>query len=138
MSITNSIYQVIKNNTEITSLLSTYKDLPSVFTVEPIPDDVKEPYIIISQNISAIPNDTKTTQGKEITRDIRMYSKSRSLIEIENIAEKVRKTFHRKNVFIEGHKTIICNVTGPLQAPSGDEEIQGLILTINLILEEEI
>ena len=129
-------YDVMRTHEPLTQSLDIFNNRPAIFTYEPIPEPVVGPYIITSGDVADVPEDTKDTTGRRITRDIRLYAPASGTAEvIEGLAEIIRTLFHRVDLTVTGHKCIYTNVTGPIEV---DEVLEALvyarILTVEVFL----
>ena len=134
-----AIHTALVDDVELRSLIGTYKGAPAVFT-QPLPQDAKKglPYVIISGVIADNDFDTSTTRGREIGLNLRCYSQiSTDSTDIENIAERLRKIFHRVKVPVGGYKTLDVTVSGPINAPTSSPDLLGRVLALTFTLEEE-
>lgn len=109
---TKALYNVLANDGTLTTLLGYsshyYRiegvDRPCIFTVDPAPKGADLPYIIVNP-VSDVPEDTKTTEGRNFVRDIRCYTASGgSSYLVEETAERVWTLLHRnKTIVIDGY-----------------------------------
>lgn len=128
-----AFYSVLNGDSTLTDDLSSFNGRASIFTYEPIPKDVDKPYIITTGEISNEAEDTKDTEGRRITRDIRVYApESGDSILIESLAERIRTLFHRSSISITGFKTIYVNVSGPVNV--NEENVYGRVLSVEVLL----
>lgn len=131
---TQAIYNRLISDTTLTAKLATYKGLPAVFTIEPIPEDAELPYIVISNPISDIPFDTKTTLGREMVIDVRCYTNDTgSKVAVEDIAERVRELFHRQRIDVNGYANLIANCDGMYFTL--EDGAYGIVVTIRFIFK---
>jgi hypothetical protein len=134
--ITAPIHDRMSSDVTLASLLNTYGGLPAVFTTDPSPGDAIPPYIVSAGEVSQPPWDTKTSRGRQITRDVRCYApNSGSVAVVEAMAERVRALFHRHLLVIPGFDTIIAECFGPIVADERD--IYGRIVTVSLTIQEQ-
>lgn len=137
-AITQAIHGKIEGDTELTGMLATYEGRPAIFTYEPVPEDAVKPYIIaaghVSDNYEGI--STKTRAGRDIIRDIRCYADRGDMAKLEDIAERIRRLFHREPLTIMGWKTVRVNASGPIAGPP-ENAAHGLIVTISFTIQEE-
>jgi hypothetical protein len=133
--ITEALYDVLAGDTVLQSLLSTYKGKPAVFTIDPAPKDAVLPYIVAASIPVQIPSDTKTSRGRVIWRDIRIYdAQTGSAALIESIAERVRELLHRELLIIPGYSWLLTECAGPISA---DEDLAyGRIVTAKITLQQ--
>ena len=125
---TAGIYNQLANDSTLTALLTDYNGVHAIFTIEPIPGDADYPYIVISQ-VTMTPDDTKSTQGREILWDVRCYTEATGTkATVESIAEQVRSLLHRYALVITGYTTIVAEVSNIIDAPQEDG-VYGIILT---------
>jgi len=132
-------YDLMNGEITLTQSLDTFNNRACIFTYEPIPEPVVGPYIITSGDVADVPEDTKDTTGRRITRDIRLYAPaSGTATVIEGLAEIIRTLFHRSSLSVPGFKTIYVNVTGPIEV---DEVLEALVyarvLTVEVFLVTE-
>ena len=133
---TAAIYSKMNGDATLTALLNSYNGNPAVFSGDRIPDNAELPYITISGNIAVSRADTKTTQGREILRDIGCWDhQSSSVLNVENIAERVHDLFHRVALTITGHTNWLTEASGPITTPP-EEGVFGRIVTLRIISEE--
>jgi len=134
--ITKAIYQRLAGDATLTGMLSTYKTKPAIFTVDPAPEDAEFPYIVTAGSPVQTPYDTKTSQGRQIWRDVRCYTdKSGSAATVESIAERVRELLHRQNLSDTAFSTIWAECEGPTVADDG--ESYGRIVTLKITVVEQ-
>ena len=133
--ITQTIYNKLAGDGELTYQLATYEDDPAIFTTDPAPGNAELPYIVTAGEVSSRPFDTKQTRGRELMRDVRCYTAASGSAEVvETIAERVRALFHRQALTIEGFGWLWGNCTGPIVAD--EENAYGRIVTLTLVVEE--
>lgn len=133
--LTPGIYDILTEDGVLTSLLASYNGIPAVFTIDPAPGNAELPYIVTAGEVVQLPFDTKTTLGRDATRDVRCYSEATgSTVVIEAIAERVRTLLHRQAVVIDGFEWLVSNVIGPIVADELDA--YGRILSLRLIAQE--
>lgn len=137
-AINKAIYERMANDTNLTSLLSTYKGTPAIFTIPTLPTDVEFPFITANEDFSNLPFDTKDVGGRQITRFIRVFVEATgSRVLLDTIADRIRFLFHRKHneMVIEGFQPIIINAVGP-EFLSTDERIYGVEFEIRFVMQE--
>ena len=126
-----AIFQKLISNENITNNVSEYLGYPSIFTVEPIPTDVELPYVIASQ-VSEVPNETKTKDGRSILIDIRIYTNEDGNISlIENLVEEIYQMFHNKEISTNDFENYLLRV---VEISNADEEkVYGRIVSIRAL-----
>lgn len=133
ISVTDVFYAKLSGDESIVQSLSRFNNRPAIFTYEPVPKGVEGNYIITVGAVADDENDTKTSIGRRILRDIRCYSPATgSALIVESIAERVRSLFHGGNVSITGFKVIDISVSGPRVLDERD--YYGRVLSVNLLL----
>lgn len=134
--LTQALYNVLAGDATLTALLATYGGNPAIFTTEPVPGDAEMPYIISAGAVAQESNDTKTGQGRIVTRDIRCYSGVTGSAEtVEDIAERARALLHRQALTISDYEWLITVASGPMAAD--EEDAYGRIVTIRVFVEKE-
>jgi len=130
-----AIFQKLIANGNITSNVSEYLNYPAIFTVEPIPTDVNLPYIIVSQ-VSEVPNDTKTSDGRELLVDIRIYTqRNGNLNVLESLTEEVYQEFHNEIVVVDNFQNYLLRVVDIVN--SDEEEAYGRIVSIRALFSKK-
>jgi hypothetical protein len=133
--LTEAIYNRLAGDGTLAVMLSQYQGTPSVFTIDPAPGDAKLPYIVTSGEVTQVPFDTKTTRGRSLIRDVRIYAEADgSVVTIEAMAERVRYLLHRQTLTIAGFAWVISDVSGPIVADEPGK--YGRILSLSLIAQE--
>jgi len=134
--ITAAIYDKLAADSTLVGLLTSYKGSPAIFTTDPAPGDAVLPFIVSAGEVSQAPFDTKTTQGRDLIRDVRCYADADgSAVVIEAIAERVRAVLHRQALTIAGYRWIISDCTGPITADERD--VYGRVISLSLKAQEE-
>lgn len=132
--LTQAIYDVLAGDATLTGLLNTYGGQPAVFTTDPAPGDAAMPYIVTAGEVAQEPFDTKTTEGRIATRDVRCYTaESGSAAVVEAIAERVRQLLHRQEISIAGYDWVMAECSGPIAAD--EQEAYGRIVTVRMTIE---
>ena len=135
MNLTEAIYTRMANDATLAALITEYKGEPAIFTTDPAPGEATLPYVISAGEVAQSPNDTKTTRGRQVWRDIRCYAPATGSAEtVEEIAERVRTLFHRHELEVDGYETYIAECSGPIAAD--EEDAYGRIVTLRLMLQE--
>lgn len=131
LELRSKIFQKLISNENITNNVSEYLGYPSIFTVEPIPTDVELPYIIVNQ-VSEVPNETKTKDGRSILIDIRIYTNEDGNISlIENLVEEIYQMFHNKEISTNDFENYLLRV---VEISNADEEkVYGRIVSIRAL-----
>jgi len=131
LELRSKIFQKLISNENITNNVSEYLGYPSIFTVEPIPTDVELPYVIVSQ-VSEVPNETKTKDGRSILIDIRIYTNEDGNISlIENLVEEIYQMFHNKEISTNDFENYLLRV---VEISNADEEkVYGRIVSIRAL-----
>ncbi len=133
--ITAAIYGRLAGDETLVGLLSEYGGGPAIFTTDPAPGDAALPYIVTAGEVVQAPWDTKTTRGRQLTRDVRCYAADEgSAATVEAIAERVRALLHRHELVISGYETIVADCGGPIVADETDA--YGRIVSVNLKIED--
>ncbi|ADU50169.1 hypothetical protein Tmar_0044 [Thermaerobacter marianensis DSM 12885] len=137
-ALTQALYDRLAGDTELRTMLGTYKGQPAIFTAPP-PGDAGEaayPMIVTLGAVSDTPDDTKTSRGREVQRDITCYTLADgSMSQVEAIAERVRQLLHRQPLAVDGYHVWLAEVNGPILAET-DDTVYGLTLTVRLRMEE--
>lgn len=133
--LTATLYDVMASDGALVALLASYKGLPGVFAIDPVPGDAALPYVVTAGEVSQLPWDTKQCRGREIIRDIRAYAEADgNNIPIEAIAERVRALFHRRALTIQGYTWLISSVNGPIAAD--EDGYYGRVVSLTVKAQE--
>jgi len=142
--LSKAIYQMLINDTTVTSLLSTYHGGPAVFTFAPYPEDAVKPLIITEGSVSDSARDTKTTIGDDIRRDVRCYTdETGDQMPVEQLGQAVKELFHRHEEKLQSYMTgfgvVKCWADGPRAANvhTVDEFVYGRIVSLTVWLTRD-
>jgi hypothetical protein len=134
--LTAALHERLAGDATLTGMLAVYQGSPAVFTVDPAPGDALLPYIVTAGEVAQTADDTKTSRGRTILRDVRCYAEADgSAVVIEAIAERVRELLHRQALDIPGYRWILSDCAGPVVADELDA--YGRIVTLSLTAQEE-
>lgn len=135
-AISSAIYHRLAGDATLSGMLATYAGAAAVFTVDPVPDDARMPYVVIPPALATAPRDTKTTRGREVIHAIRCYTPATgSTKAVDAIAERVRALLHRQPLTVAGFGVYIADATGPSTGPE-EKDAYGRIVTIRLTMQE--
>lgn len=130
--LTDTFHDKMSGDSTLADLLASYMGEPAVFTIDPAPGDAMMPYIVTTGEVAQTPEDTKTTLGREMFRDIRCYDDAGDdARRIEAIAERVRALFHRQALVIDGYEWMLSECSGPIVADEGDA--YGRVISVRVI-----
>ena len=130
----------------VTSGVSTFRGVPSIFATSPIPPSATGRYIVVRDAHSDEPWDTKQMDqpadgyvgslGRIVVFDIGIYEdQTGDGSALENLSKIVRDAFHRYQLPVSGFGTLIARASGPINA-SDDEimenQVEGRIVTVSL------
>ena len=134
-ALSEAIYDLMTGDATLVGLLATYRDGAAFFTTDPPPGDATKPYGVSAGEVATSPWDTKTTEGREVYRDVRFYTDAGgSAVTVEALAERARALLHRQTLIVDGFSVIVAECSGPVQADEPDA--YGRIVTIRFIMEE--
>lgn len=132
--LTQAIYDVLAGDATLGALLGVYRDLPAIFTTDPAPDDeeLKDlAYIVTAGQVVDTPEDTKTSESRDLWRDVRCYAPDTGrAVTVEAIAERVRTLLHRQPLTIEGFTWVWSMCAGPIVAD--EEHTYGRVVTVQV------
>lgn len=135
LELRSKIFQKLISNENITNNVSEYLGYPSIFTVEPIPTDVELPYVIVNQ-VSEVPNETKTQDGRNVLIDIRIYANEDGNISlIENLVEEIYQMFHNQEISTNNFENYLLRVVEILNA--NEEKVYGRIVSIRALFSKK-
>jgi len=125
----------------ITGLITEFLGEPAVFTKRPVDDDAVLPFIVISEDVSITDADGLTSDRPVVMRDIFAYGhQPDDYRAIEQIGYAVRELFHRESfsLIVTDYDVIEIIATGPIAAPTSDDEIIGRVVTLTIQLRSTI
>jgi len=137
-ALTKALYERLAGDATLQGMLGTYRGQPAIFTAPPPGDADGDAYpmIVTMGAISDAPDDTKTSRGREVQREITCYALADgTMAVVEAVAERVRKLLHRQPLAVEGWQVWLAEVSGPTLAETS-ETVYGLALTVRLRMEE--
>ena len=133
--VTAGLYDRLAGDATLVGLLASYEGNPAIFTMDPAPGNAGLPYIVSAGEVAQTPFDTKTTRGRDLIRDVRIYAfADGSTVLIEAIAERVRALLHRQELNINGFVWLVSDCSGPIVADEPDT--YGRIISLSLKAEE--
>jgi len=133
--IAQALYTALASDVTLTGLLATYEAAPAIFTTDPAPADAVLPYIVAASIPVDMAFDTKTTLGRTIWRDIRIYAEALgSVVLIDQIAERVRALLHRQTLTVAGYDWVLSDCAGPISADV--DLVYGRIITVKITLDK--
>lgn len=134
-AITKAIVDLLKTDHQLVAMLPVYKGEPTIYSTDPAPGETPSPYIVTAGEVVHLAWDTKTSRGRDVVRDVRVYAPAEgSAVIVEEISDRVRVLLHRMPLNVNGFRWIISEVTGPVVADETD--YYGRILSLNLKIEE--
>lgn len=135
-ALTKAIYERLASDPELRAMLATYQGHPAIFTGDP-PGDAQFPMILVHGPHSDTPDDTKTSLGREVMRDIACYTEGTgSVADVEAIAERVRQLFHRASLPVDGYRVWLVQASGPTTSSDRDDKVQGRVVTLRLRMQQ--
>lgn len=141
LELNKPLFTAMEANSALTSELATYTGKgvtkPAIFMQDPAPKDAVLPYIVAGSIPGDRPDDTKNCFGREVFRDIRIYTKGDGDTElVEQLAETIRAMFHRNRtaLSIDGFAVNGISASGPVSADGLD--VYGRIITLRINLTE--
>lgn len=134
-AITQAIYDRLSQDGTLVGWLSKYQGGPAVFTTDPAPGDAVLPFIVTAGQVTDSAFDTKTSQGRQVWRDVRCYAEANGDASlVEDMAERVRTLLHRHRLAIDGQETWVAECSGPVKAD--EQDVYGRVVTVRLIFME--
>lgn len=143
LDLTTPLYSALAANATVTNKLAIYKgkdgvEKPAIFMQDPAPKDAALPYIIAGSIPGDRPDDTKNCFGREVYRDLRIYTKNDGdNLKVEEIAEEIRSMFHRNRTALNVSGFVVTGISasGPMSTDS--LEVYGRIVTLRISLSED-
>lgn len=133
--LTAAIYNVLAGDATLVGMLNTYQGQPAIFTTDPAPGDAVLPYVVTPGEIAQVAFDTKTTRGRDATRDVRCYTAaSGSAMTVEAIAERVRALLHRQAIAIDDFNWVLALCSGPIEAD--EQDAYARIVSVRMKIQE--
>jgi hypothetical protein len=139
VNLTAAIYNRLASDSILVGWLADYQGSPAIFTDDRLPgseggDAPEFPYVWSHGEVANEPWDTKTSLGRSPTRDIVAYHEHRATVEVEQIAERIYRLFHRHRLPVGGHRTVTARASGPIRISSDDYDAR--IVTVRFRLSE--
>jgi hypothetical protein len=141
LDVAPGIRTAILADSTITALLSTYQGAASVHTRIPVPTGVSLPHIVIGPDVAVSDYDGLRSDRPIVLRDVFVYgaagsSRQDDYRDVETIAYALRALFHRQKsvLSVDDYDVVSVTVSGPVPAPSNDEEIIGRVVTLTIRL----
>lgn len=137
MNVQLALFNKLKADATLVSLLSTYSNNPAIFLAAPAPRNAVAPFIIMEGAVSDVPEDNLTDDGRNIVMDVRVYTDAKGLpTQIETIVERVYTLLHHQNISVSGWSNLLTRVEN-IQTGPAEPDVYARIITIRTILEKE-
>ena len=134
LDLASPFYTYLANVSAITSLLGTYLSNPSIHTRRPIPVAAQYPMIVVSPAIAITDEDGLVSRRPVVITDIAAYGQQDSDYRtIDSLGYLLRSNFHRQSKFsisVSGYDIIDLVASGPVPAPTDDNEQIGRMITV--------
>jgi hypothetical protein len=126
----------------ITSQLAAYKGAYPVFNRRPVPVGAPYPMIVVSPDIVVSDQDGIDDFRPIQDRDIAVYglnSDAAKYRTVEDLAYAVRELFHsvRTAITVPGWHVININASGPVPAPTDDDQTIARLVTLRVELAKQ-
>lgn len=139
-----AIRTAILADSTITGSLPSYLGAASVHTRIPLPTGISLPYIVIGPDVAISDYDGLRSDRPLVLRDIYVYGEAGSTRQddyrtVEILGYAIRDLFHRaKSVLsVDDYDVVSVTASGPIVAPSSDEEIVGRVVTLTIRLRSQ-
>lgn len=120
----------------ITNELTAYAGDYPVFTRRPVPEDAPYPMIVVSPDVAIDEQDGINFNRQAQVRDIAVYGKNNSAEyrAVETLAYAIRSLFHRNSaaISVSGYNVIDIVTSGPIPAPTDDNQTVGRMVTLTV------
>jgi len=128
--ITKAIGDILKNDTDLTNLVATYRSEPAIIDIDPPPEDCPNPVVIIRGPISGGRGGTRDSKGGVADYDVACYIDNKYSFEtLRNIGWRVWTLMERADFSLEGYESVGVTALPPRWAPG--DEYPGLIVQIS-------
>jgi hypothetical protein len=123
----------------VTAELPQWGGEPAVFTRRPVPADAEDLLVLINPATSITDQDGLTSVRPVVAHDIAVYGRKGApgapedqTRVVDRIAFALREHFHRNrfSVQLAGFQVIDVRVTGPVPAPTDDDETVGRLVSL--------
>lgn len=132
-----AIYAALTGNSGIASALAQYEGAAAIFTRRPVPSDAPFPMIICAGDVVYGDEDFLDAKMPMIVRDIAIYGQQPADYRtVENLGRMVRDLFHRNrsSLSVAGWSVVDIRCTGPIQAPTDDDQTCGRLVSLTIRL----
>jgi len=135
-----SIRTALLGEPTIAGLLSEYNGEAAIITRRPVPPEVEEIYIVISEDISITDADGLRSDRPIVVRDILIYGLQKGDYRtVEQLGYSIREFFQREkgSIVSDDYHIIEIRTQGPRAAPTSDDQIVGRVVTITIQLRNK-
>lgn len=136
---TQAFFDRLKDDSDLIDQTATNvidDSFAAVFTDVPVPKNQEEPYVTISNpvtNTSNSASSSKTTQGIDQQRDIRVYDNiENDDSDVEKIGWTIFDLFHDEPLNVTGWNEVFTVCNPPADLPLEEDDIRGRIITVNI------
>lgn len=134
--VTDTIYDILAADATILAALATYKSLPAIFQEGDVPEEADKPYIVLPAPASDLPDDTQTSQGRDLLLDASVFATNDGdPTTVDAIKERVRVLLHHIDPPIAGFTVAQFSVTGIVA--DRDEYVYHRAITVRVRLTQQ-
>lgn len=139
IDLSTAIRAALVADATIAGLLPVWMGSRPVFTRRPAPSGAVFPMIMVSPDVALTDEDGVDDSRPLIIRDLAVYGRNSTpedYRDVEAIAYRARDLFHRQRFAIAtpGWRVIDIRASGPIPAPTDDEQIVGRVVTLTVRL----
>jgi len=137
LDLSGPIREALMGQGAITALLGDYAGEPAIFTRRPAPEGAPYPMIMVSPDVAITDQDFLTAQKPIVMRDVAIYgAQPDDYRDVESGAYLIRDFFHNNRfaITVPGYGVIDILCTGPIPAPTDDENHLGRVVTLTIQL----
>jgi len=138
-SVTKAMFDRMRHDSVLNTLLPKYNGYPTIFTSEPAPPEAPLPLVLTTgfvTDATDVPEHSKQRIASRPVRDIRCYDEGTgSMARIEAIAERVWELFHLAKFPVEGWGLIRCRAARPVFFEA-DGHTLGVVVTVTMAIQK--
>jgi hypothetical protein len=138
-NLADPIYDALRLNSPVASVLSVYEAAPAIFTRRPVPAKAKYPMIVCAGDVTRVDQDLLVDEMPRIIRDISIFGQNDTTAHyraIESLGLMVRDLFHRKpaSIIVPGWTVLDIIAQGPIVGPTDDDTTVHRLVTLTVRL----
>jgi len=119
--IASALGDILAADTALTDKLASYNSSPAITTIDPPPEDMGAPLVVLRGPVGGVRMGSRTSEGTIVDYDVTCYgNKGRSTATIRDVAWRIWELMERADLSISGYESVGVTALPPRSAPDPD------------------